>query len=42
VPVEFLSDEQVARFGRFVGDLSPVDLERFFRLDGGAVQLLEF
>jgi hypothetical protein len=40
VPVEFLSDEQVARFGRFVGDLSLVDLERFFRLDAGAVQLL--
>jgi hypothetical protein len=40
VPVEFLSDQQVARFGWFVGDLSPVDLERFFRLDAGAVQLL--
>jgi hypothetical protein len=42
VPVEFLSDQQVARFGRFVGDLSPVDLERFFRLDAGAVQLLRW
>ena len=40
MPVEFLSDEQVARFGRFAADLSPVELERFFRLDAGALRLL--
>ena len=31
--VEFLSDEQAAGFGRFVGELSRADLERFFYLD---------
>ena len=29
----FLSDEQVARYGRFAEDPSPGELERFFRLD---------
>ena len=29
VPVEFLSDEQVAGYGRFLGDLAAADLERF-------------
>jgi hypothetical protein len=33
VPVEFLSDEQAAGFGRFAGELSRADLERFFYLD---------
>ena len=33
MPVEFLSDEQAAGFGRFVGELSRGDLERFFYLD---------
>lgn len=33
MPVEFLSDEQAASFGRFVGDPSRADLERFFYLD---------
>lgn len=36
----FLSDEQVARFGRFVGDPSPGELERFFRLDEQGWRLL--
>jgi len=30
VPVEFLSEGQVARFGQFAADPSPVELERFF------------
>jgi hypothetical protein len=33
VPVEFLSDEQVASFGRFDGEPSRAELERFFYLD---------
>jgi hypothetical protein len=40
VPVEFLSEEQVARFGRFVADPSPLELERFFHLDDEALKLL--
>jgi Domain of unknown function (DUF4158) len=41
VPVEFLSEEQVARFGRFVADPSPLELERYFRLNAEALRLLE-
>jgi Domain of unknown function (DUF4158) len=33
VPVEFLSDEQVAAYGRFAGEPSSVELERFLYLD---------
>jgi hypothetical protein len=33
VPVEFLSDEQVAAYGRFTGELPAGELERFFYLD---------
>lgn len=33
VPVDFLTDEQVATYGRFGSDLSRSDLERFFFLD---------
>jgi TnpA family transposase len=33
MPVEFLSDEQAAGFGRFAGELSQSDLDRFFYLD---------
>ena len=33
MPVEFLSDENAAGFGRFVGEVSQADLERFFYLD---------
>jgi Domain of unknown function (DUF4158) len=40
VPVEFLSEGQVARFGQFAADPSPVELERFFRLDGDAWRLV--
>ena len=41
MPVEFLSDEQVARYGGFVADPSPYELERFFRLDEEGLRLLE-
>jgi hypothetical protein len=33
MPVEFLSDVQVAAYGRFTGELSAGELERFFYLD---------
>lgn len=33
IPVEFLSDEQVAAYGRFTGELPAGELERFFYLD---------
>lgn len=41
MPVGFLSEEQVARFGRFAAEPSPVELERFFRLDADALGLVE-
>jgi|ERR1035438_749789 hypothetical protein len=33
MPVEFLSDEQVGAYGRFSGELSAAEVERFFYLD---------
>jgi len=33
VPVEFLSDEQAARYGRYYGAPTQAELERFFFLD---------
>jgi hypothetical protein len=33
MPVEFLSDEQAAAYGRFTGELSTAEVERFFYLD---------
>jgi hypothetical protein len=33
VPVEFLSDDQVATYGRFLGEPTRAELERFFFLD---------
>ncbi|MGO9898815.1 MAG: DUF4158 domain-containing protein [Solirubrobacteraceae bacterium] len=41
MPVEFLSDEQVARYGGFLGDPSAYDLERFFRLNAEGSRLLK-
>jgi DNA-binding CsgD family transcriptional regulator len=40
MPVEFLSDEQVAAFGRFDGDPSRSELERFFFLDHADLDLI--
>jgi hypothetical protein len=36
---EYLSDEQVVRYGRFVADPAPEELEKFFFLDGPALEL---
>jgi hypothetical protein len=33
VPFEYLSGEQVGRYGRFVVDPTPEELEKFFFLD---------
>jgi hypothetical protein len=33
VPVEFLTDDQAAGYGRFTGEPSRAELERFFFLD---------
>ncbi|MEU9025805.1 DUF4158 domain-containing protein [Actinomadura sp. NPDC048394] len=37
MPVDFLSDEQVARYGRFAAEPLPGELEMFFRLDERAL-----
>ncbi|MCX5141873.1 Tn3 family transposase [Streptomyces sp. NBC_00338] len=39
MPVDFLSDDQVSRFGRFAAVPSPGELEQFFRLDAQALAL---
>ncbi len=39
MPVEFLSDEQAAACWRFDGELSSVELERFFFLEADAARL---
>ncbi|GAA1267745.1 hypothetical protein GCM10009677_20260 [Sphaerisporangium rubeum] len=36
MPFEFLSDEQIARYGRFPEEPSAAELEQFFRLDRSA------
>lgn len=41
MPVEFLSDEQVAAYGRFAGVPSRAQLERFFWLDDADRLLVE-
>ncbi len=40
MPVEFLSDEQAAAYGRFDGPPSRAQLERFFFLDDAALELV--
>jgi hypothetical protein len=37
VPLDFLTDDQVAAYERFVGDLTRAELEGFFLLDGTAL-----
>ncbi|WP_271217556.1 DUF4158 domain-containing protein [Streptosporangium carneum] len=37
MPVDFLSDEQVARYRRFQPEVSVAELEQFFRLDARAL-----
>jgi hypothetical protein len=37
MPVEYLSVEQEARYGRFAAEPSPGELEQFFRLDSEAL-----
>ncbi|MFI8093791.1 DUF4158 domain-containing protein [Streptomyces sp. NPDC086080] len=39
MPVEYLSAEQEGRYGRFATELSPGELEQFFRLDTRALGL---
>jgi TnpA family transposase len=40
VSVEFLSEEQAGGFGRFLGEPSRADLERFFYLDDADLELI--
>ena len=40
MPVEFLSDEQAARYGRYHADPSPEQLARFFYLSPQDIQFL--
>ncbi|WP_147268872.1 DUF4158 domain-containing protein [Sphaerisporangium album] len=40
MPVDFLSDEQVARYLRFRPEVSVAELEQFFRLDAKALEAL--
>jgi hypothetical protein len=37
MPYEYLSDDQVGRYGRFVADPTPEELEKFFFLDEAAL-----
>lgn len=40
MPFEFLSDEQIARYGRFPEEPSAAELEQFLRLDRSALDTL--
>src|SRR6266496_4411195 len=40
MPVEFLSDEQAAAYGRFTGELSTTEVARFFYLDDAYLNLI--
>ena len=39
VAIEFLSDDQVRRYGAFVADPTPEELERFFFLNAAALEV---
>jgi hypothetical protein len=39
VTAEYLSSDQVARYGRFAQEPSPQELEAFFRLDESALEV---
>ena len=38
MPVDFLSDDQVSRYGRFAAEPTPGELEQFFRLDAPGLE----
>lgn len=40
MPVDFLSEEQVARYRRFRGEVTVAELEQFFRLDAKALAVV--
>ncbi|WP_426938368.1 DUF4158 domain-containing protein [Pseudarthrobacter sp. S3] len=42
MPVEFLSDDQVAVYAQFAGPVSRAELERFFFLDDRDLELVDF